>query len=36
MSMHFQRQINKLKRLIISLAKLVEEAVDGGIRAVER
>lgn len=35
MSMHFQRQIDKLKKMILSLGTLVEESVERGIRAVE-
>lgn len=36
MSLHFQRQIDKLKRQVLMLGALVEEAVSGAIQAVER
>jgi phosphate transport system protein len=35
MSHHQQRQIDKLKKMILSLGGLVEESVEGAIRAVE-
>ena len=35
MSHHQQRQIDKLKKIILSLGGLVEESVEGAIRAVE-
>lgn len=35
MSLHFNRQIEKLKRLILSLGDLVQDAVDDAIQAVQ-
>jgi phosphate transport system protein len=35
MSLHLQRQITKLKEMILAVGTLVEESVDGAIRAVE-
>ncbi|MEQ9459478.1 MAG: phosphate signaling complex protein PhoU [Phycisphaeraceae bacterium] len=35
MATHLQRQLDKLKKSLLSLGTLVEEAVDGGIRAVQ-
>jgi phosphate transport system protein len=35
MSNHQQRQIDKLKKMVLSLGGLVEESVEGAIRAVE-
>lgn len=35
MSLHFNRQIEKLKRLILSLGDLVQDAVDDSIQAVQ-
>lgn len=36
MSVHFLRQIDRLKRMILSLGELVQDAVDMGIAAVEK
>lgn len=35
MPTHLQRQLDKLKRSLLSLGTLVEEAVDGAIRAIQ-
>ena len=35
MSLHFQRQIDRLKKLILSLGAMVEESFEGAIRAVQ-
>ncbi len=35
MSMHLQRQIDRLKKMILSVGALVEEAVEGATRAIE-
>ena len=35
MSIHLQRQIDKLKRMILSLGTMVEESVEGAIRAID-
>ncbi len=34
MSLHFQRQLEKLKKMILTLGTLVEESVEGALRAV--
>ena len=35
MSVHLQRQIDKLKKMILSLGAMVEESVEGAIRAID-
>ena len=35
MSVHFHRQLEKLKRLILSVGAMVEESVAGAVRAIE-